>query len=111
LRDEDRGVHLGADRKASNTVSKQAGLSWPIPVDRRLDQLVELANEAGAATRRNELAAAIIAATEAEGELLLQLVLRWRRARVADIVLNVTHESEIIYLPRYGPGRRKADST
>lgn len=109
--DEDHGVHLGADLKASKTVSKQAGLSWPIPADRRLDQLVELANEAGAATRRGELAAAIIAATEAEGELLLQLVLRWRRARVADVVLNVTPESEIIYLPRYGPGRRNADGT
>jgi hypothetical protein len=78
---------------------------------RRLDQLVELANEAGAAIRRNELAAAIIAATEAEGELLLQLVLRWRRAHVGDVVLNVPPKSEIIYLPRYGPGRRKTDST
>ena len=107
MQDEDRGVHLDADRRASKTVSKQAGLSWPIPADRRLDQLVELANEAGAATRRNELAAAIIAATEEEGELLLQLVLRWRRARVADGVLNVTPGSEIIYLPRHGPGRRK----
>ena len=110
MQDEDRGVHLGRDLKASKTVSKQAGLSWPIPADRRLDQLVELANEAGAATRRNELAAAIIAATEAEGELLLQLVLRWRRACVADVVLNATPEVEIVYLPRYGPGRRKADS-
>jgi hypothetical protein len=110
LRDEDCGVHLRADLKASKTVSKQAGLTWPIPADRRLDQLVELANEAGAATHRNELAAATIATTEAEGEALLQLVLRWRRARVGDVVLDVTPESEIVYLPRYGPGRRKADS-
>lgn len=111
MRDEDRGVQLRADLKASKTVSKQAGLSWPIPADRRLDQLVELANDAGAATRRNELAAAIIAATEVEPEALLQLVLRWRRARVADVVLSVTADSEIVYLPRYGPGRRKADNT
>jgi hypothetical protein len=110
LQEEDRGVHLRADLKASRTVSKQAGLSWPIPADRRLDQLVELANEAGAATRRNELAAAIIAASEAEGEVLLQMVLRWRRACVSDVVLDVTAEAGIIYLPRYGPGRRKPDS-
>lgn len=110
MQDEDRGVHLRADLKASKTVSKQAGLAWPIPADRRLDQLVELANEAGAATRRNELAAAIIAAADSEGEALLQLVLRWRRAPVGDVVLNVTAESEVVYLPRYGPGRRKADS-
>ncbi len=73
LQDEDRGVHLSADLKVSKTVSKQAGLTWPIPADRRLDQLVELANEAGAVARRNELATAIIATTEAEGEALLQL--------------------------------------
>jgi hypothetical protein len=108
LRDEDSGVHLRADLKASKTVSKQAGITWPIPADRRLDQLVELANEAGAATHRNELAAAIIATTEAEGEALLQLVLRWRRACVSDVVLDAAPESEIVYLPRYGPGRRKA---
>lgn len=108
--DDERGVHLRADLRASRTVSKQAGLAWPIPADRRLDQLVELANDAGAATRRNELAAAILAATEADGELLLQLVLRWRRARVSDVILDTADESEIIYLPRYGPGRRKADN-
>ena len=108
MRDDERGVHLRADLKASKTVPKQAGLTWPIPADRRLDQLVELANEAGAATRRNELAAAIIAATEAEGEALLQLVLRWRRVRISDVVIDVTAESGIVYLPRYGPGRRKA---
>src|SRR5580693_8125228 len=109
LRDEDRGIRLEADLKASAAVTKQAGLTWPIPADRRLDQLVELANEAGAATRRNELAAAIIAATEAEGEALLQLVLRWRRACVSDVILDVTPDSGIVYLPRYGPGRRRAD--
>ena len=109
MRDEDRGVHLRADLKASKTVPKQAGLTWPIPADRRLDQLVELANEAGASTRRNELAAAIIAATETDGEALLQLVLRWRRAHVSDVVLGMAPESGIVYLPRYGPGRRKAD--
>lgn len=111
MRGEDRGVHLRADLKASKTVFKQAGLAWPIAADRRLDQLVELANEAGAATRRNELAAAIIASTGVEGEALLQLVLRWRRAHVSGVVLDVAPESEIVYLPRYGPGRRKADST
>jgi hypothetical protein len=84
-------------------------LSWPLPADRRLDQLVEIANEAGAGTRRNELAAAIIGATDADGEVLLQLVLRWRRAKVRDVIIDPPHESSVIYLPRYGPGRRKAD--
>lgn len=107
MRDEDRGVHLDADLKASKAVPKAASLNWPLPADRRLDQLVELANEAGAATRRNEMAAAIIAAQEPNPELLLQLVLRWRRVRVADVVVEARPESGIVYLPLYGPGRRK----
>ena len=57
MRDEDRGVHLDADLKASKTFPKSAALTWPLPADRRLDQLVELANEVGAGTRRNEMAA------------------------------------------------------
>jgi hypothetical protein len=107
MRDEERGVRLDADLKASKTITKPAALSWPLPADRRLDQLVELANEVGAATRRNEMAAAIIAGQESEPEALLQLILRWRRARVADVVLDPAPDSGVIYLPRYGPGRRK----
>ena len=106
--EEDRGVPLQADLRAGAAVAKQAALSWPLPADRRLDQLVDLANEAGAATRRSELAAAIIAAAEADGEVLLQTVLRWRRAHVRDIVLDAPQGSPIVYLPRYGPGRRRA---
>jgi|ERR1700733_10679245 hypothetical protein len=111
LKDEDRGIRLEANLKASTAVTKQAGLTWPMPADRRLDQLVELANEAGAGTRRNELAAAIVAATEADGEVLLRLVLRWRRARVREVIVNPPSDSSVIHLPRYGPGRRKAEAS
>jgi hypothetical protein len=110
LKDEDRGIHLGADLKASTAATKQAGLNWPIPADRRLDQLVDLANEAGARTRRNELAAAIVAAAESDGEVLLQLVLQWRRSKVRDVIVDPPQESSVIHFPRYGPGRRKADA-
>ena len=111
LRDEDRGIRLEADLKASAAVTKQAGLTWPMPADRRLDQLVELANEAGAGTRRNELAAAIVAAAEADGEVLLRLVLQWRRSKVRDVIVNPPRESSVIHFPRYGPGRRKGDAS
>jgi hypothetical protein len=110
LKDEDRGICLEANLKASTNVTKQAGIAWPMPADRRLDQLVELANEAGAGTRRNELAAAIVAAVEADAESLLQLVLRWRRSRVRDVIVNPPSGPSVIHFPRYGPGRRKADA-
>ncbi len=105
--DESRGVQLEADAKAHQVMAKAAAITWPLPVDRRLDQLVALANDVGAATRRNELAAALVAAAEADGEHLLQMILRWRRARVRDVVVDVDVEAEVVYLPRYGPGRRR----
>jgi hypothetical protein len=107
VQDEDRGIHLKADIRASTAVPKAAALSWPLPADRRLDQLVDLANGAGAGTRRNELAAAIIAAAEADGDVLLQLVLDWRRAKVREVIIDPPQDSSVIYLPTYGPGRRK----
>ncbi len=105
--DEDRGVRLDASTKAHRALPKAAGISWPLPADRRLDQLVALANDAGAATHRNEVTAAIVAATTPDADQLLQLVLEWRRVLVRDVVIDVQPDADVIYLPRYGPGRRK----
>jgi len=107
VHEDDRGVQLEPDVKAHGVLPKAAAVNWPLPADRRLDQLVAAANDAGAGTRRNELVAAIVAAAEPNGDLLLQLVLRWRRALVRDVVLDVDPEANLVYLPRYGPGRRK----
>ena len=107
MRDEERGVSLDADLKASDVVRKQAGLSWSWAADRRLDQLVDIANEAGAGTRRNELAAALVAFAEPEAAALVQLILRWRIVRVREVVLDTPSDSSIVYLERYAPGRRK----
>jgi hypothetical protein len=107
LRDEDRGVSLDADLKACDVVRKQAGLSWSWAADRRLDQLVDIANEAGAGTRRNELAAALIAFAEPDADALVQKILRWRRVRVCEVVLDTPPESSVVYLARHAPGRRK----
>jgi hypothetical protein len=67
-------------------------LTWPLPADRRFDQLVELANEEGADTGGNEMAAAIIAGQDPDPDVLLGLVLRWRRVLVADVVIG--HQPE-----------------
>jgi hypothetical protein len=105
---DQQGVRLDADDIAARAVSKSAAISWSFPLDRRLDQLVELANEAGANTRRNELAAALVAAAEANGDELLHLVIGWRKLRVRDIVLDVADAAQVIELPRYPPGRRRS---
>jgi hypothetical protein len=107
MRDEDRGMRLDVGARATKTPTKPAAISWPFPVDGRLDQLVELANDVGAATRRNELTAALVAAATPDGEALMATVVAYRRASVGDLVLGVEEGADVIYLPRYGPGRRK----
>jgi hypothetical protein len=105
---QNQGVRLDADDIAAKTVPKAASVSWPFPLDRRLDQLVELANEAGANTRRNELAAALLAATQPDSEALLRLVISYRKLRVREVVLDVSESAQVIELPRYAPGRRRS---
>jgi hypothetical protein len=105
---DNQGVRLDADHIAAKTVSKAASISWPFPFDRRLDQLVELANEAGANTRRNELAAALMASAEPDGDSLLQLVVAYRKLRVREVVLEVSNAAQVVDLPRYPPGRRRS---
>lgn len=97
--------------RAHRTVGKPAAINWPIPADRRLDQLVDLANDAGAATSRSELAAALVASTTADAQELLQRVLAWRTASVRDVVEEVATDAEVVVLPRFGPGRRKRSGT
>lgn len=105
--DPDHGVHVNPHQKAHRTVAKPVAVTWPLPIDRRLDQLVERANEAGAGTSRTELLAAIVAGATVNGHELLQLVVQWRRFSVGDVVLDVDGEADVVYLPRYRPGRRR----
>ena len=104
---DSQGVRLDANDVAARTVPKAAAVSWPFPVDRRLDQLVDLANQAGANTRRHELAAALVAAAPADDERLLELVIAWRKLLVRQVVLDVPEAAQAIDIPRYPPGRRR----
>lgn len=106
----DGSVRLDANDRAAGAVLKQAGISWPMPVDRRLDQLVEMANSIGAGTRRNELAAAILLAAASEPDQLLRSVLAWRTTRIRDVLIDVDTVAVVVELPRHRPGRRRQQS-
>jgi hypothetical protein len=105
-----QGVKLDANELASGTITKAASINWPIPIDRRLDQLADLANASGANVRRNELVAAIVAAATTDPEALLRMVIAWRKSRVHQVVLGVEGAAQVVEIPRYGPGRRRVDA-
>ncbi|MCV7148782.1 hypothetical protein [Mycobacterium riyadhense] len=86
-------------------------MNWPYPVDRRLDQLVDLANSSGANVRRNELAAALVAAAPTEADHLLNIVIAYRKAFVRDVIVGVDAAAQVVEIPRYRPGRRRHDAS
>lgn len=108
---DQHGMRLDADQLASRTAPKPAAISWPFPVDRRLDQLVDVANEAGANVRRSELVAAIVAAAPTDPKKLLRMILAWRKHHVRDVVLGLEDAAQVVDIPRYPPGRRRANAS
>ena len=101
------GVRLDADDNAHRAVAKQAAVSRPFPIDRRLDRLVKTANDVGANTKRHELAAALVASAPTDGRQLLEMLLKWRTSRVRDVVLGVEDAAQVVEFPRHPPGRRR----
>jgi hypothetical protein len=82
----------------------QTNVSWPAPVDQRLDELLEkfVAFSAGEISR-SKLLAAIVAATPSTGSELQKLVKRYRALTAGDVVLQ---EAGPITLRPRRPGRR-----
>jgi hypothetical protein len=89
---------------------RQAGISWPLPVDAKLEDLLKAARDVGERTSRREIAAAIIAMTELSGERLSDLLRRYRLARVKDVLQpsDTSNVVEVEFTP-YGPGPRRRE--
>lgn len=81
---------------------KRPGLRWVLPIDVRLDELVGLANVAGANSNRQEMLSALILAATTDPNDLLQAVIDLRRSTVQRALI---HESAH-RLPIHGRGRR-----
>lgn len=77
----------GPNERISEGVSRQIGVRWPAGVDKLLDDLVSRANAAGANSNRKELTAALVVECHAmPGEQLRDLLVRYRLAKVVDIL-------------------------
>lgn len=93
----------------SNYPDRQAGISWPLPVDAKLEELLNAARAVGERTSRREIAAAIIAMTNFTGEELSALLRRYRLAQVGD-VLQPSDTSNVVKFTPHGPGPRRRDA-
>jgi|SRR5579859_2988271 len=109
-----RVVPLETGRLAQDCEEVATSMRWPLPFDRRLTQLVQLAHEAGAgAPDRKWLLAALVLNAPEDGEQLAALLTEARRARVKSVILGVGEDDNVVSVPRnpVGRPRRVADQS
>ncbi len=107
----EREVSFRGSDRLDRCEAKGAAITWPIPLDNRLDGLVALADEAGQKTTRKELAAAIILQAPRDGDALAELVTKYRKARVSDVCPPNTSQKNIIPFQVRRPGPRPRSSS
>jgi len=84
--------------------NRRPGLSWNAASDHRLDQLVERAAELN--VDRSELSAALVFASSDNPDDLAGIILRWRRSRVRDVVIDAPADQSALEVCRPARGRR-----
>lgn len=99
-------VTIPSDELLVEGEERNAGVTWPLAVDRWLDQRLAQARVAGEATTRKELVAALMTAAAPSDEDLSRILRAYRTKRVRDLFELTDLEAEITYL-RPGPGPRK----
>jgi hypothetical protein len=83
-----------------------AGIDWPIPIDQRLDELCELADEAGADTTRKELVAALLLASPTTPMKLKSLIDKYRVAEARRAAIVESDEDRVLHIRERKPGRK-----
>lgn len=97
---------LDVDRKVVEFPERQSAVAWPLPVDARLERLLDQAREAGERTSRKEIVAALVATATFTDAQLGKLLRRYRTLHVREI-LPVPEGANVVQFTRKGPGPRR----
>jgi hypothetical protein len=98
---------LEMDELVSTYADRQAGISWPLPVDAKLEHLLQLARSVGEPTSRREIAACILALAEVMSPEHLSTMLRdYRRMKVRQMP-SASNDSNVVEFRPHGPGPRR----
>ncbi len=101
---------VALDALVVTTAQRNSGVSWPLAVDHRLDELLRIAREHGLNTTRKELVAAIVATIQLEPDDMDEMLKRYRRSRVRQILITSTADEEkVITFPRQRSGPRRLE--
>jgi hypothetical protein len=100
---------LAAGTLVRDCPAKQAAVSWPLPVDVRLEELLAQAEAAGENTSRRELVAAIICFTRVTDVQLGRLLRRYRTAMVRDVIY-LPEGKNVVPFTKHKPGPRTSSA-
>ncbi len=99
------------DERIEQCAERNAGVSWPMPIDAKLDAVLDIAREDGTRTTRKELIAAILFDFDPDADYIADLLRRYRRATVYDVTMVDLPDGEnVIELHQHGPGPRPRDT-
>lgn len=84
---------------------RQMSFRLPLALDQRLDALVQRAVNEGERTNRRELLAALVYACDLDGDRLSSMLRAYRKATVADAVLDLPADN-VLSFQRHSPGPR-----
>ncbi len=97
--------------RIENCAERNAGVSWPMPIDAKLDAILDLARDDGTRTTRKELIAAMLFDFEPDADYIADMLRRYRKAEVKDTVMfDVPDGENVIELHQHGPGPRPRDT-
>ena len=103
-------VAISPETRLVHCEQQATSLAFVAPINERLDQLVERADEEGARTTRKELLAALILAAPEEGATLRDAVLSYRTSRARDAAVG-GDPARVLELRRHRPGPRGRRAT
>jgi hypothetical protein len=98
-------VTIPSDEFLIDGEERNPGVTWPLAVDRWLEQRLAQARAAGLSTSRKELVAALMTAAAPDDDELAQLLRDYRRKKVRDLLDLPEGTAEVVYL-KQRPGPR-----
>lgn len=101
-----RSPQIKATTLLRECVESSVGLALVPPISDRLDSLVALAEASGDRTNRKELLASLILAAPSDGEVLAEVVRRYRRCSVGEARLDRQDADFEVTVTRRRPGPR-----
>lgn len=100
-----KSARIDAQSPLRESEERPIGVSVPTPLSRRLDQLVELAEDTGLRVYRKDLVAALIFAAPETAAELSKLLLDFRTAKAGDARVSGS-QGTVLELATPKPGRR-----